>query len=223
MTKFRCSKLGDLMTPPRAKKDILSKTCTDYLDEIFIEQEFGRTKDISSKYIEKGLAVEDDSIALYSDVCGEFFVKNEERRENEYITGTPDIAPKGRIIDVKSSWDIFTFSKADLTKSYYWQLMGYMWLWQMPRAELVYCLVNAPEDMIQDELRRLSWKMMMIDTEDPVFQAAEKVLRHNMIFDDIPPEKRVKKFVVDFDEQEIERLKAQSVLAREYLNQKKGL
>lgn len=223
MTLFRCSKLGDIMTPPRAKKDVLSKTCTDYLDELYINGVYGREKDISNKYVEKGLSVEEDSITLFTSVTGTFLVKNEEQYQNEYIKGTPDIVRDDVIIDIKSSWDIWTFSKAALVKNYYWQLMGYMWLTGRKKAVLAYCLVNAPEDLIQDELRRLSWRMMMIDTENPLFLEAEEKIRKNLEFDDISEEERVKVFEMEYDEGEIERLKTQIDLCRDYLKNKNKL
>ena len=214
--KFRCSQLGKIMTPPRAKKDLLSKTATDYLDEIIIAHKYGREKDIMNKYMQKGLMMEDASITLLSEVTEKFYGKNEQFYENEYIQGTPDVVDDV-VIDVKTSWDIFTFSSAEVTRPYYWQLMGYMWLTGIHKAKLAYCLVNAPEELITDELRRLSWKMMMIDTQHPLYIEAEEKVRHNMVFDDIPAKERVKVFDVEFDVEEVEQLKEKIDICREYV------
>ncbi len=214
--KFRCSKLGSIMTPPKAKKDILSKTCTSYLDELWISLKYGREKDIINKYVQKGIDVEEDSITLYTNVTGRFLVKNEQRFENEYITGTPDIITD-RVVDIKSNWDIWTFDKAEMTRDYYWQLMGYMWLTGKKKATLAYCLVDAPEDLIHDELRRLSWRMGMIDTQDPLYVEAEEKVKMNMTFGDIPEEERVKEYHLEYNLDDIEKLKAQIILCLEYL------
>lgn len=204
------------MTPPRAKKDLLSKTATDYLDEIIIAHKYGREKDIMNKYMQKGLMMEDASITLLSEVTEKFYGKNEQFYENEYIQGTPDVVDDV-VIDVKTSWDIFTFSSAEVTRPYYWQLVGYMWLTGIHKAKLAYCLVNAPEELITDELRRLSWKMMMIDTQHPLYIEAEEKVRHNMVFDDIPAKERVKVFDVEFDVEEVEQLKEKIDICREYV------
>jgi len=214
--KFRCSQLGKIMTPPRAKKDLLSKTATDYLDEIIIAHKYGREKDIMNKYMQKGLMMEDASITLLSEVTEKFYGKNEQFYENEYIQGTPDVVDDV-VIDVKTSWDIFTFSSAEVTRPYYWQLVGYMWLTGIHKAKLAYCLVNAPEELITDELRRLSWKMMMIDTQHPLYIEAEEKVRHNMVFDDIPAKERVKVFDVEFDVEDVEQLKEKIDICREYV------
>ena len=97
--------------------DGLSETVKNYLLEHWIEENLGRITDVSNKFIEKGLAVEEDSITLLSQVTGEFFKKNIDRFENDYLTGTPDIITEdGIIIDIKSSWSLLTFLKADLSK-----------------------------------------------------------------------------------------------------------
>lgn len=218
--KFRCSKLGDLMTEPRAKKDILSQTTLTYLNEIFIGEQTGREKDISNKYMMKGLLQEEDSISLLTDVTGKFYIKNAEKFENLYVKGTPDIVDDV-IIDIKTSWDIWTFAKAEVSKDYYWQLQGYMWLTGRKKAVLNYCLVNSPDQLIQDELRKLSWKMFMIDPIDPLYLEAEAKTRLNMTFDDIKPEYRVKTFEVDFSEEDIKKLQVRIDDCREYLSRKK--
>ena len=196
----------------------LSETVKTYLKELWIAETYGREKDIMNKYMKKGLLAEEDSITLLTNVLGRFFIKNEERFENEYIKGTPDIIDAESIIDIKTSWDLWTFGKAEVTKNYYWQLMGYMWLTGKKRAYLDYCLVDAPYELIQDELRKLSWKMMMIDTQDPLYLEAEEKIEHAMTFGDIPPNIRVKTFHVDFSYNDIEALKKRIEECRNYLS-----
>ena len=195
----------------------LSETVKSYLKDIWIAETFGREKDIMNKYMKKGLLAEEDSISLLTKVTGRFYVKNEEKYENEYVIGTPDIVDADSIIDIKTSWDIWTFSKAEVTKDNYWQLMGYMWLTGRRRSYLNYCLVDAPYELIQDELRKLSWKMMMIDTQDPLYMEAEKKIEDNMKFGDIPAKIRVKTFSVDYLYNDIESLKKRIDVCREYL------
>jgi hypothetical protein len=117
--KLRCHAIGYVMGEPKLKKDKeagnLSATAKSYLLKCYIKERFGREKDIKSKYILKGLAVEEDNITLYSRVKKKFFKKNMERLENGWICGEPDlfegevILKASAIIDMKSSWDIFTF------------------------------------------------------------------------------------------------------------------
>jgi len=65
------------MVEPRSKNELLSETTKKYLREVMIYEKYGRKKDISNKYIEKGLAVEEDAITLYSRFTKVFYKKNE--------------------------------------------------------------------------------------------------------------------------------------------------
>lgn len=118
--RLRCHAIGYVMGQPKLKADKeagnLSATAKSYLLKCYIKEKFGREKDIKSKYIKKGLAVEEDNITLYSRVKKKFFKKNEICLDhNLFIIGTPDLFEGESILnadavtDMKSSWDIFTF------------------------------------------------------------------------------------------------------------------
>ena len=116
--KIRCSAIGSIMTDPRSKSDILSKTTISYLQEWATQEIYGRRKEIKSKYFDKGNMVEAESIEFITHNLQLPFLtmKNEALFENEYLTGTPDVILEDEIIDVKNSWDCFTFPlfEADL-------------------------------------------------------------------------------------------------------------
>lgn len=132
----------------------LSAGAKSYIEDLAQEFVYGYTNIVSSKYTEKGTIVENDSIALYNQRFGTFYAKNTERRTNDYITGECDIWTGEKIIDIKSSWSLATFpalsSQAHKTE-YEWQMRGYMWLWDVDEAEVAYCLVDTPEELIGRE------------------------------------------------------------------------
>ena len=214
--RIRCSSLGKVMTNPRSKSEGLSETCKTYLHELALEKIYGIKKDFWNKYIDKGLQVEDEAIQLAAEALDwDFVVKNEERFKNDYITGEPDILTDGLLADVKSSWDgsTFPFFDKDLkNKSYFWQMQGYMWLTDKQEAELVYCLVNTPFEIVEDEVRRAHWKASLIDEDDTLRKAVES--QHN--FDHLPIKARVKRFIVKRDEKAIEAMKTRIEECREY-------
>lgn len=213
--KIRCSSLGYIMTDPRSKSETLSETCKGHLADIMLRVKYGRQTDIKSKYITKGLMVEEDSITLYSRITKTFFKKNEEWLQNEFITGTPDIYTgesihtAERVIDIKSSWDIFTFFRqheAKLNKNYYWQLQGYMWLTGAKSATLAYCLVNTPDTLIYDEERKLMYQMGAVTHETPEYIKACEELRKNLVFDDIPLDERLITIEIERDDTAIAKI-----------------
>src|SRR3990167_9216616 len=209
---FRCSSLCHIMTEPRSKSETISETCKTHLIEKFVLEKYGRSPDIWNRYIEKGLRVEEDSITLYSRFTKTFFKKNELQIKNEFISGTPDlftgesVMAASKIIDIKSSWDIFTFFKNanpdKLNKNYYWQLQGYMALTRAKDSELAYCLTNTPEDLIQDEKRKLSYRI----GGDPEFAKACAEIDRLSIYDDIPITERVITIDLPRNEEAIEKI-----------------
>lgn len=224
---FRCSSLGYIMTEPKRKADVLSETCKGHLADLFISAKYGRKSDITSRYLEKGLAVEEDSLTLYSRVKRKLYVKNEERFTNNYISGTPDIilvdgAMPTEIIDIKSSWDIHSFYRAkskSLSDMYYWQLMGYMALTGATVGRIAYCLVNTPERFIEAEKRSLWYKMGQPSGDNQEWIEASQEIDRNMVYDDIPMKERVyDEFVVTADEDEIERIYKRVADCREWMN-----
>lgn len=220
--KIRSSKVGNLMTSPNAKE--LSKGGKTQIEDLWKELELGYRKIIESKYLKKGIEREDESIGLLSLVDNQFYLKNEERKTNDYLTGECDIITDTKIIDVKTSWDLGTFWNAELTKLYEWQLRAYMELYDRDEAELVYCLLDATEETVTNEQQKIWYKYNNIS---PDFMEDEKMLskyeaeadqlRKNLVIGaKIPAEKRVKRFSVVRDEEKTQMMYNQVKKANEY-------
>lgn len=206
----------------------LSATCKTYLIECYVAAVYNRTKDVYSKYIDKGLAVEEDSVTLYSRIKKRFFLKNEQRIENKYISGTPDlyegesIHRAHSITDLKSSWDIFTFYNARLSKinsDYDWQITGYEYLTNAESGSLAYCLIDTPDPIINKEANKLMWDMGAMTSESPEFLEAREELERNMRFNDIPMQERLFEKFVRRDDKKIRQIPERVEECREWLNE----
>jgi hypothetical protein len=223
---FHCSGLSLLMgASNRAYTEKLPETAKSYLLQCYIEYKYGRTKDISSQYIRKGLMVEEDAITLYSLARGVYLAKNEQQFQNDYVIGTPDLLDKYRskfmVVDTKAKWDLFTFivSKMNgIETAYYWQLMGYMWLTGTKRARLANCLINTPEPLIADAKRKFMWNANIID-ENEVTEEVFAQLEQNMRFDDIPIKKRLVTFDLLYDQNAIDNIIKRITQCRKYINE----
>jgi hypothetical protein len=217
--KIRCSQLGKIMTAPRSKSEVLSQTAKTYIEELAKEHLFGIKKVFKSRYTDKGNEVEEKAIELTEEVLGfEFLTKNEEYFENDYIKGTPDIITSSLVIDVKSSWsgDTFPFFETELpNKDYYYQVMGYMWLTGKKNALISYCLINTPEEIVNDEIRRTAWGKYEIEPSEETIR--DVVALHS--FDHIPKDRRVKAFHVEYNEAVIEEMKTRIQYCKAYFNQ----
>jgi len=227
--KIHPSQLGKIMTEARSKSDLWSETAKGHLLECWVTKTYGRYKDVTNKYLEKGTLAEEDSIDLYSLVKKQYFEKNKETISNEYFIGTPDlylgksILEAEVIIDLKTSWDIFTFyanMHKPLNKDYWWQLQAYIDMTGAKTARLVYCLVNTPVHLVEDEKKKLMWRMGVIDPDNnEKYQEACQKIELNSYYDDIPEDDRYIDFIVDRDDEAIERAHKKVIQAREFLNE----
>ena len=178
----------------------LSLTCQKRLIKVYAFEMYGRTEDITSKYLEKGISEEENSITLYSRVKKKAFKKNTERLNNKFITGLPDlwdgegliIQEAEEIIDLKSSWSLITFLNAKVDKKmnhdYKWQGNSYLGL--VPKAKrfrLAYCLVNSPAKLISDEKFKTQRELGFLDPQmadaDPYYIERCQAIERNHIFD----------------------------------------
>jgi hypothetical protein len=213
------------MTEPVTKADkeagLLSKTAQRHLLDVYISNKYNRSKDIQTKQMKKGIEVEQESIDLLSMYLKKPFVKNTERFSNKYITGLPDIIDDG-IIDIKSSYDLWTFLgniPDKLDNLYYWQMQSYMWLTGKTKATIAYCLVNTPDNIIQQEKYYLLKKLDVISEESPEFVREAMKLELNIKFDDIVMDERILMFEVNRNEDDILKIQYKVERAREYLIQ----
>ena len=198
MLKFRASSLSQIMTDPKGKGEVLSVGAKTFIAKQAKEFVYGFDEKISSKYMDKGIQVEDQSIELLNSVLFTSYQKNIERKENDWITGECDIFTGDSIIDIKSSWSLTTFpvlAEQGEDKDYWWQMQAYCWLWDVPNAEVCYCLVDTPEHLI--------------GYED---HALHKVSHIN-------PELRVTRWKVQRDNESIEKIKLKVEAARIYYKQ----
>jgi hypothetical protein len=225
-TLIRASSVGYLMTDPQSKADkeagILSKTAQRHLLDIYIAEKYGRKRDIQTKQMKKGIEVEDQSIELLNKYWGTSYSKNQDRYTNGFITGHPDILDSGKVVDIKSSYDLWTFLgnlPDKLDSLYYWQLMSYMWLTGATKGHIAYCLSNTPFGIVEQEKRYLLNRMDVISEESPEYIKEANKLEFNMTFDDIDVTERVLLFTVERNEDDIVRIQNRVEKAREFLHE----
>jgi hypothetical protein len=195
---FRASSLAEIMTEPKTKGETLSVGAKTAVIKMAREFVYGYDSKVSSKYMTKGIECEDRSIDLLNSVLFTDYKKNTERRKNDWITGEADLVCDDCIRDIKTSWSIETFpvlAELGEDKTYYWQLQAYMELWDKPKAEICYCLVDTPEHLI--------------GYENPEIHRVEH----------IAPELRVTRVYYDREEGAGEKIKAKVEAAREFYYQ----
>lgn len=137
------------------KEMSLSAGAKTYLKALAKEFTYGYHKVVTTKYMDKGLALEESAIEFINRIRFKSYSKNTERRVSEYLTGECDIyVPGVKTIDTKVSWDIDTFPALteDAHDSLYeWQGRSYMKLWDVPEHEVIFVMLDTPDDLIRWE------------------------------------------------------------------------
>lgn len=204
--KARCSGLADLMVKPKSGGGI-SATAKSAVRKIVKYDLFGYQDFEGNKYTEKGIALEEQAIKLSGRKRGLALKKNEERRENDWITGECDIYVPTRnlIIDTKCSWDIgshpfFSDEAEEKAKKagYTIQMQGYMWLWDCEEAQIDFVLFPTPYEQLS---------------------SYDNPERYIDLVEQIPQSKRITTVTVKRDDKIIEEIKERVNAAQEYYQQ----
>jgi hypothetical protein len=159
----------------------------------------------------KGVNAENEAIKLLSSIDGVNYVKNETKFSNRYIKGYPDIVDYNvkKVIEIKISTDIVSFVNnhdSSLDKKYYYQMQGYLELTKIDYGEIVYCLVDAPQELIDYEIRKLKSKLYLRGYSDEMAAPLVERLYNNMVFDSVPYKRRIIRYKVHRNSDDIKSI-----------------
>ena len=194
----------------------LGKTGETYIKQFLTEQIYSRRKEFSNKYTKKGNLTENGSIDFINSQLGFEGVKNEEYFKNDFIQGTPDVILDDVIIDVKNSWDCFTFpffSKEVPNDDYYWQAQCYMDLVGKDKYLLIYVLSDTPTFLIEKESYYWCRDNGVEDLDGEYF----KMHQEKMTYSDIEDSKRIKVFEIDRNQEDIDKIYSRVEECRELI------
>jgi hypothetical protein len=220
--KFRASSWGGLLAESKDKKEPVGKTAAAELIKIYNYEKYGRKKDITTPQMDKGKSAEGDSIIIFGKVEDKEFEKNDEKFENEWFTGHPDIIHENSVYDIKSSWELDTFMPKlleSIDRGYEAQLNCYYDLTGADGGAIVYVLADCPPEILLGEQRKLLYSMNVISEESPEYIRESINLENRLTFPDIDLRERVIKLPVPRNEELIEKMKAKVPIFREWLRQ----
>ena len=223
---IRSSSLSYLFTEPKSKADKdagnMSATAKTHLKQVYIREKYGRSKDIQTRAMTKGLECEDDSILMLSKFNGELYEKNEERFSNQWITGLPDIITTDTVIDVKTCQDIWTFHDKvgeSIPDLYYAQIQAYLWLTNRTKGQISYCLTDATDQMVVEEQLYAFRKGNYVTELSPDFIQKSKEIEKAMTYQDIPLSEKIWTVNIELDQEFIEKIPQKVEKARQFLQE----
>ena len=216
--KIRCSSIGKIMTDPRSKSEALSETTKTYCRQWLTEKVYGRRIDVTSKQMDKGTTMEGVAIDFAANIVepSALWFKNEERFSDQCMAGTPDVLTDTHVFDIKCPWSFATFPLFETelpNKDYYWQMQGYMALTGRQSAAILYVLTDAPEHILNDEARKLSYQRGLGgDTTETIEE-----VRHLLTYPDVAHGLKFKRFDVARDDAAIEKIRERVKACRGYI------
>ncbi len=127
--------------------------------------------------------------------------------QDDFLTGTPDAILSDYLIDVKNSWDCYSFPlffDAIPNKAYYYQAQGYMALTGLDNYKLIYTLMDTPDELIERE-----YKFSSADNYDLFCQHYK--------YSNIDSKYRIKVFNIERDNEVIESIYKRVIDCRMYI------
>ena len=169
---FRSSKVGALTTNPKSVEDKkannLSEGAKTFVEEVWLQKNHNYRDVVVTDQMIKGNEGEQDAMDLILKVRKDGIFRDKYKGEqlfNKFVTGNPDIViPKIKVVeDTKCSFTIKTFMNSEMTSIYEWQLRSYISLLRdngidVDTARLIYCLVQTPQRIIEEEKKRYYFK-----------------------------------------------------------------
>lgn len=187
----------------------LSQTAKSYIISLWLRNEYDYREPVITKELLKGNLCEQDSIELVTDLipAQEFRVKNRDHYEDDFFTGTPDvILRKDDVVeDLKSSWTIKTFFESQPDKLYEGQAQVYMHLTGIHNYRLIYALVDTPDEIVAQEMKRFFYKLGQ-DESNPEYEQICLDLEAMHKVSHIPAKDRMKVFTYTYDPEYMEEL-----------------
>ena len=212
-------------------KIVLGDTAIEYLMEVYAYETEGMiavTKEsLDMMQMRKGKAVEIASGRLLSEVDGIEYLRHKERISNDFLTGEVDfyvgesIYKATNVTDAKNANDYPGFLKKihkGLEPGQKEQLQGYGDITTAKDLFIANTLVSFTPDMILDMEYKVMRKLNCTTNESPEFMEEWGKFEKSMIFDRIPPHKRVRKIRVEpFTDFEREKVYDRVKYCREFL------
>ena len=148
----------------------LSKGAKTVLRKLRREIKFKRRREIESKFLTKGIELEEEAIDWLSMHHDTVFTNNKERREDEYFSGECDILEG---YDTKVAWELNTLPdpEENLKTIYEYQNRVYMRLWDKDKWTTSTIILSMLEDELKKTLYGQAWKWD--NNEIPAWRKAE--------------------------------------------------
>lgn len=212
-------KIAILNDPP------LSKTAINSLlrqyGKVVYNKKVATTGDPMS-FLKKGTDMEGEAVELLSKIDKVKYKLITENAENKFLIGRCDIFTPENIIDIKISWNVNSFLKSRTSKvdaKYWYQMQGYMELYNVDESELVFVLLNTPPELIERERVKLINKFMVGEIDRDKYELDMENIESAFTYSNIPLSKRYFRYKIKREPQIFKTVYDKVEKARQWLVQ----
>jgi hypothetical protein len=152
-------------------------------------------------FLKKGSDMEGEAVELLSKIDKKKYSLITDTTENDYLVGRCDIysPDESKVIDTKISWNVNAFLKARTTpisKKYWFQMQGYMELYNVNETEVVFLLLNTPPELIEREKVKLHNRFMIGEIDREKYELDMENIESAFTYSSTPMKKRYFRYKV---------------------------
>lgn len=175
-------------------------------------------------FLKKGTDMEGEAVELLSKIDKTEYTLITETISNHYLVGRCDIfcPEKDKIIDTKISWNVNAFLKArttPLTAKYWYQMQGYMELYNVNNAEVAFLLLNTPPELIEREKMKLINRFMIGEIDREKYELDMENIESAFTYGNLPIKKRYFRYKLKREPQIFEKVYNKVQKARVWLQE----
>lgn len=173
-------------------------------------------------FMKKGTDMEAEAVELLAKIDKQAYRLETENVENEYLIGRADIIIPNKVIDTKISWNVNAFLNARTTKldkKYWYQMQGYMELYDVPEAEVVFLLLNTPPELIEREKVKIQNKFMIGEIDREKYELDMENIESAFTYSSIPLKKRYFRYRIKREQRIFEKIYKKVGNARLWMQQ----
>lgn len=173
-------------------------------------------------FLKKGSDMESEAVELLSKIDKSNYRLETQTIQNEYLVGRCDIICPTKVIDTKISWNVNAFLKARTTpvsKKYWYQMQGYMELYNVDEAEVVFLLLNTPPELIEREKVKLQNRFMIGEIDREKYELDIDNIESAFTYSNIPIKKRYFRYKIKREPQVFDKIYKKVERARDWMSQ----
>lgn len=174
--------------------------------------------------ISKGTELEEEGVNILREFDKIDYHRPKEHAENDFLLGRCDIYCNDhrKVVDIKTAWSINTFLPnhiRGLDRKYWWQMQGYLELYDLDYGEVCFVLLNTPQHLIDRAVAKLMERYVFGEVTREKYDEDMETLETAYTYDKIPIRRRIIRFEVQRTPEVVSKVRRRVERCREWLSE----